>query len=579
MISIRNLSYWYPDAPQATLQDINLEIKAGELVLVTGRSGCGKSTFLHCLKGLVPELYGGKLQGSIEVNGRPVAQLSVADLAPHVGLVMQDPETQLCNLYVRDEVAFGVENLLVPAQECSERVKRALEDVELAHLADWQVYQLSGGQKQRVAIASVLAMDPPILLLDEPTANLDSKAGREILQLVIQLKQSGRTILLVQHELDEITGQADKLLIFEGGQVAAFGSPQDILEHYGEQLTSKFGIGLPQVAATALHLKNVIQFEHLPLSRHEFVSVVPPLVSHLPAPETISPSLPHLSGQSSLIEVKGVSYTYAGTTQPAVQDLSFSIQAGEVVAIVGKNGSGKSTLARLLVGLLKPTAGNIYLSGQNLRHLSQYDIHRSTGYVFQYPESQFLADTVTKEIAYGLEVQQHPKAKISKIVSETLQLLGLEHLAEAHPFNLSGGEKRRLSVATMMVLEPRLLILDEPTYGLDEGNLVNLIDFLFTRLREQGITIVFITHNMTLVAEQAQRVLVMSEGRLAFAGPPAAFFKDVDLLSTVEIIPPPVVELAAQLREQGWSINPKAVTVGQLVDQLRTHINLAMAGS
>jgi energy-coupling factor transport system ATP-binding protein len=499
----------------------------------------------------------------------------VAELATQVGLVMQDPETQLCNLYVQDEVAFGVENLLIPAEECSRRVQQALKDVALADLMDRPVYQLSGGQKQRVAIASVLAMNPPILLLDEPTANLDSKAGQEILQLISQLQQNGRTILLVQHELDDVIHRANKLLIFDAGRVVAFGPPQDILEQYGEQLVVKFGVGLPQIAAAALHLKDIVQFETLPLSTAEFASAVPPPVSYLPSSEI----KPVLTPQPHLIKVDELSYRYSGTDQPVLRNVSFSIPDGEVVAIVGKNGSGKSTLARLLVGLLKPSSGRIYLSGQSLSHLSRYEIHRSTGYVFQYPESQFLTDTVAKEIAYGLEVQQRPAIEISKIVEETLQLLGLERLAEYHPFRLSGGEKRRLSVATMMVLEPRLLILDEPTYGLDEGNLVNLIGYLFNRLRERRITIVFITHNMTLVAEQAQRVLVMESGELIFDGAPKALFEDHDLLNSAELLPPPIVELSSQLRKQGWPVSADVITLNQFIKQFKTNLSLTRLAS
>jgi energy-coupling factor transport system ATP-binding protein len=218
------------------------------------------------------------------------------------------------------------------------------------------------------------------------------------------------------------------------------------------------------------------------------------------------------------------------------------------------------------------------LSGQDLAKLSRHEVHRSTGYVFQYPENQFLADTVAKEIAYGLEVQRRSESEISRIVQDALQLLGLEHLAERHPFSLSGGEKRRLSVATMMVLEPRLLILDEPTYGLDEGNLASLINFLFTRLRERGITIVFITHNMSLVAEHARRVLVMSEGRLIFNNTPVALFQDEGLLNRVEIIPPTIVELASQLRKNGWPISSEVMTRPQLITYFEANASLTMEG-
>lgn len=565
MISVRGLKYWYPEAQNPTLDGIDFTVAAGQLVAITGRSGCGKSTLLHCLKGLLPKLYGGRLEGCIEINGRDIAPLSVSELAGLVGLVMQDPDTQLCNLFVKDEVAFGVENLLVPREQCLQQVHHALDVMELWDIAGRQVHQLSGGQKQRVAIASVLAMSPPVLLLDEPTANLDSKSGREILQQIARLKHLGHTVLIVQHDLDELISQADRLLILDHGKVVAFDSPRAVFSQYGERLTEDFGIGLPQIVSVALKTRTLFHFDQLPLTPQEFSDGVQVTNEYAPALQSVSRPAQTEVAQDVIVEAQQASFTYPAAKQPAVRNATFTIRRGEIVAIVGKNGSGKSTLARLIVGLLKPNVGNIHVVGQEARRKRAQPIYQSMGYVFQYPEHQFLSDTVESEIAYGLEVQHRPKDEIRSLVEEFMRLLRLEGAAERHPFNLSGGEKRRLSVATMMVIEPTLLILDEPTYGLDEGNLINLLGFLFDRLRERNITIIFITHDMRLVAEYAQRVLVMSQGEILFDGHPADLFLDHELMQRAELVPPPLVELVNELCHKGWTLPREIITLQQFL--------------
>ncbi len=568
MIAVRGLKYWYPEAEEPTLDGIDLVVEQGQLVAITGRSGCGKSTLLLCLKGLLPKLYGGRLEGVIQINGRDIAPLSVSELSSLVGLVMQDPDTQLCNLFVKDEVAFGVENLCVPREQCLQQVRHAMGVMALNGLADRQVHQLSGGEKQRVAIASVLAMAPPVLLLDEPTANLDSKSGREILQRIARLKELGHTLLIVQHDLDEIVNRADRLLVLDRGRVVAFDAPREVFTHFGERLTEDFGIGLPQIVSVALRTRSQFHFRRLPLTPREFSDEVKVQCTSSPSPLCLAGSTQSKEAQETIIEVRQASFTYPGADRPAVRNATFSIRKGEVVAIVGKNGSGKSTLARLIVGLLKPNSGAVHVIGQETDKKRAPLVYKSMGYVFQYPEHQFLTDTVEREIAYGLEVQRRSAEEIRTLVEEVMRLLRLEVVAGRHPFNLSGGEKRRLSVATMMVIEPTLLILDEPTYGLDEGNLINLLGFLFERLRERNITIVFITHDMRLVAEYAQRVLVMSEGEILFDGQPAVLFMSPEMMQRAELIPPPVVELVSQLRQQNLPLPQETITAQQLIHLL-----------
>jgi energy-coupling factor transporter ATP-binding protein EcfA2 len=562
MIHVENLSYWYPQNKSPALKNISFRVEPGELILITGPSGSGKSTLLHCLKGLIPKLYGGKLDGKIDIDGEDISYLSVAEIAKRIGLVMQDPESQFCNLFVRDEVAFGVENLKIDSKVCAQRVTQTLDAVGLSQFADRAVTEISGGEKQKVAIASVLAMGVPVLLLDEPTANLDAKSGRDVLQFIDRLRQEGKTLALVQHELDEMIHVADKLLIMQDGMLVDYGVPRELLQKFEYKLTSDHYIGLPQIVHAALNTQRWFSFENLPLSVAEFVSfaqVAPPEVATV-----LAGYRDHtLETSEVIVEAKNIQFSYPNSKTNAIKDISLTVHAGEVVAILGKNGSGKSTLARLMVGLLYPKSGKIKLDGKDVATLTRHEIHSLTGYVFQYPEQQFLTQSVAKEIAYGLEVQQRPANEISQVVDETIRSLRLTGAENRHPFALSGGEKRRLSVATMLVLEPKLLILDEPTYGLDEGNLLNMIHFLFDQLQKKGVTIVFITHDLRLVAEYAQRVIVLHDGVKRYDGKPAELFNQDGLMEHAELIPPPISELVHALQKKGYALPASTITLDQ----------------
>lgn len=565
MIAIENLSYTYPHAKSPALKSLNIQIDQGELVLITGASGSGKSTLFYCLKGLLPHQYGGTLKGRISVNGQDVGSMSIADIAKLVGLVMQDPEDQFCNLFVRDEVAFGVENLKLKPSICIELTLNALEVVGLEGMSDRIVVELSGGEKQKTAVASILAMDTPILLFDEPTANLDARSGREVLRFIASLCRGGKTILVIQHELDELIDCTDKLLVLEQGAVLDFGSPRVLIKKYENLLPNARSIGLPQITKAALATRQWIAFEQLPLNAQEFASQVEaPSGADTTSIEIYSTTPPtDQNGNEFIVEAEDINFSYPYSKETAIRNVSLKVRAGETIAIVGKTGSGKSTLARLLVGLLKPGNGIIKIGGMNVASVSEYQIQRQVGYVFQYPEHQFLADNVYDEIAYGLDVQGVPIEEREHIVKAIIQSIGLRELEDRHPFSLSGGEKRRLSVATMLVLNPKLLILDEPTYGLDESNVDKMMQLLFKQMRERDITIIFITHNMTLVAEHAERLLVIDQGEVVFAGEPTEAFTNRDLMEHARLLPPPIFMLAEELRRQGLPIPRYTITLRQ----------------
>jgi len=558
-IGVDNVSYTYPGQPRQCLKDVSLAVAPGELVLLAGRSGCGKSTLGFILKGLIPELYGGQLEGRVEIAGLDVSSESVTELASKVGLVMQDPEAQLCNLFARDEVAFGVENLRLDPEQCRNRALRALEAVGLGGLEARAIYEFSGGEKQRLAVASVLAMDCPVLIFDEPTANLDPRATEDMIEIIRGLKAMGKTIVLVDHEPESLLKDVDHLIVLDGGRVAAQGAPAALLEE-GLALSERHAVALPELVTCALTTGEHFRLSSIPFTLEDFVESAAPL-GRQARPEARPLRAPNAPDASSTpaaaptpggpaMEIRDLWFSYPGVPD-VLRGATLSISEGETVAIVGPNGSGKSTLAKCMVGLRKPTSGEVLMAGRNLRKYNPVDLHARAGYVFQCPEHQFLTEEVYREVAYGPQIRRWEERRIRDEVTEALRLLKLDGLEKRHPYTLSGGEKRRLSVATMLVLRPQILVLDEPSYGQDPENLHNLVGFIFDRLRETGVTISFITHDMGLVASRATKVIALKEGQVLFQGTPRDFFYDPDLVERSGLIAPPVVRLTQALSRAG----------------------------
>jgi energy-coupling factor transporter ATP-binding protein EcfA2 len=579
-IEIDGLTFKYVGRRNPTLRDVSLRIRAGESVLVLGPSGCGKSTLALCLNGAVPQAISGDLRGTVRVDGLDTRRASMADLAQRVGIVFQDPEAQFCMLSVEDEVAFGLENLAVPRAEMDRRIDESLGMVGLVHRRHERIERLSGGQKQRLALACVLVQQPGILVLDEPTAQLDPAGTAEVLALLGRLRAERRhTLVIVEHRLDEVMPLVDRAIVFSAeGELVADGPPRAVIREHGDWL-AEAGVWVPQVSELARSLaRQGVALDPFPITVPEAAEALRPHVRLLESTDRMPqvagsvteegqvrigsrpggqsetcpygadphPSpLPEGEG-GSLLQVRGLGYQYPRAAAPVLRDVTFSLDAGELVAVVGANGAGKSTLARMIAGIVRPPRGAIRVAGRDIATVPPAELAREVGYVFQYPEHQFVGRTVLDDVAYGPRRAGVPEAEAVRLAEAMLDDFGLLRLGLAHPFTLSHGEQRRLSVASMLVMGQRLLLLDEPTFGQDQRNATMLLDKL-EALAAEGRTIVAVGHDMRLVAERARRVLVLIDGTLAFDGPPSELFGDAALLDRARLVPPPLWDLSQRL--------------------------------
>ncbi len=519
-----------------------------------GPSGSGKSTLTLCLDGLIPHLVEGDYSGQVVVAGLVVADSPVHVLAQQTGLVFQDPEAQFCTLTVEDEIAFGPENLGRSPEEIEAAIDRSLELVGLAGLRSRRLTQLSGGEKQRVALAAVLAMDPGVLVLDEPSANLDPQATSELFGLLGRLAAERRhTIVIIEHKLDDVIDWIDDVLVLDSeGGLLCCGGPEGTFYDRGPDLAAS-GVWLPQTAELVGALRRRgWDVPGRPLSVADTVaalSVTPGLPERLrlagasvrcAAAGTAAPT----SGEP-LLRAENLSYTYEGGQGAAevLSQVSVTVERGTFLAIAGANGAGKTTLAALFSGVLEPPRGTVFLDGRDETEMPLRAISERVGHVFQNPEHQFVSDTVFGELAFSLTAKVGRRGRDSltpaqRQLAETwLERLGLLSLAEANPFSISQGQKRRLSVAAMLIRGQDCLFLDEPTLGQDERQVERLMAMM-EQFRADGGTVVMITHDMRLVAEHADELLVLSRGRPIYAGPPGDFFSRPQLVEQARLVLP-----------------------------------------
>ncbi len=471
MIQIEHLSVRY-GAHQA-LRDVSLSVRSGEFLLVSGPSGCGKSTLALCLAGLIPQVVHAALQGRVTVGGRDTQTHALPMLARHVGLVLQNPATQLFNATVEDEVAFAPRNLDLPGQEIAARVCEALDAVGIAHLRRRSVRALSGGEQQRVAIAAALALRPPVLVLDEPTANLDWRGVEQVSQTLIRLnRERGVTVILIEHRLAAVAMLATRAVLIDAGRVVADGPPDTVL---GDKRQS---------AALGL--------------RYPWFDV-----GRRIAPGDLTP---WVAPAEALVTLCDVTAGYDG--HPILSNLDLTLYPGQFVALVGDNGAGKSTVARLLTGILRPLRGRIGWRAATRR----LPVGRRVGLLFQNPLDQLVCDSVQKEVAFG-----PTNLSLNGDLSPLLAAADLSDLCQRRPQRLSAGQQQRTALAATLSLQPSLLILDEPTMGQDWAHLSRLMDYL-THLNRNGQAILLITHDDRLVSRYAERVVRLAEGRVVADG-------------------------------------------------------------
>jgi energy-coupling factor transport system ATP-binding protein len=488
-LRVERVRYAYPEAARPALDDVSLEVEEGELVLVLGESGCGKSTLLRAALGLVPHFHGGRLEGRVVTAGLDTRTHRPAEIAARAGLVFQDPEAQLVMRRADHEVAFGLENLGCPANELLTRTEEALAAVGSADLSERQIGTLSGGEQQRIAIASVLAMGQQLLLLDEPTSQLDPVAAEELLALVTRVNRDrGITVVLAEHRTGRLFAEADRVVVMDAGRIAYQGTPSEAAAH----LAGSAPWVLPPVTQAFAAARRT----ELPLSVRDARRLAGGL--SLPAPPTAPAAGP------PAVRVRNVHHRF-GTIE-ALRGTTAALPAGAVTALVGANGAGKTTLAQIAAGLLEPDGGSVEATGR-------------CGYVSQNPAHHALRETVADEIAYALRnlgVAAHERAAR---VDRELERFGLGELARRHPRDISSGERQRLAIASVTVMRPTALILDEPTRGMDGLRKLALAEML-RGLAAGGCAVGVITHDIDFAAEASQLVTTMARGHvLCDAGP------------------------------------------------------------
>lgn len=523
-VTVQDLSLRFEFVERDTLSGISFSLEQGESILVLGPSGCGKSTLTLCLNGLYPRELDGALSGDIIINGKPTLSYKPGQLSRIVGVVFQDPETQFCMLTVEDEIAFGLENIAVPREEIEERIDDALRLVDMEHFKQSTISTLSGGQKQKLALACILAMRPNLLILDEPTANLDPIARIDLIQTIKRLKSElGFSLIIIEHQLDQWTDLANRCLMFDkNGSVFFDGSMQQAIRSHRKEIEGE-GIWLPKVTQQVLPYVKAKSHD-VPLTLEDF-SREAHLWSGIQWDQNVENI--ELETQDIFLECNQVSYIANDKT--ILKDISITIREHEFVAIAGANGSGKTTLSRILAGLQRPVSGTVFLGGKPLTEWNEGELRKEIGYVFQNPEHQFVMNTVYDEIAFSLQMKGVHESEIQERVGRILKLLGLTSYTKNHPFTLSQGQKRRLSIATMIVDEQKMLILDEPTFGQDAATNYEMMLMLEERY-QRGTGIVMITHDMELVHNYADRIIVLHEGEVVADCRPAKLWQQPDRL-------------------------------------------------
>jgi energy-coupling factor transporter ATP-binding protein EcfA2 len=557
IVDLRDITYTYDGEATPVINGVSLRVEPGEFVLILGPSGCGKSTLLNVLNGTIPHTLRGELAGHAMVCGKSVPDTKVTNFATEVGMVFQDPEAQIINTRVRDEVCFGLENLCRPADEIMARQAEALAYVGLPDAGDLSIFDMSGGQKQRVSIAAVLAARPRLLVLDEPTANLDPAGMAEVFAVLHRLnREFNTTIVMVEHRVDELADRVSRVIMMDRGTVVFDGRPRAAFArrregHSEEAETIAASAWFPQVSEFALELAGAAGIalapDVVPLNVTEAVAFAQAVMQGRPAQASAGAAAPRqaLVGEK-LLSIRDLSFGYV-REKPILKNISLQLETRGIVALLGQNGSGKTTLARALMGINPVERGTVYLGDRDISDLGPREISAEIGYVFQNPDHQFVTDQIDEEVAYGLKVRGYADDFIAQRVDEVLGIVDLARYRHRSPFNLSLGERRRLSVATMLVLEPRLLVLDEPTIGQDHERAQYLMR-LMDRLRERyGTTILMITHDVRLVAEWADRAIALRSGEIAFDGTPQALFAQADLLRESALLPPPVFDVSGAL--------------------------------
>ncbi|HSL27857.1 MAG TPA: ABC transporter ATP-binding protein [Anaerolineales bacterium] len=526
---IENLSFQYRTRSEPAIQNISFELKPGEMLLIAGSSGCGKTTLARCINGLIPRSYRGRREGEVLLHGKDVADMQIADMAQIVGTLLQDPERQIVASNVYNEIAFGPENLGLPRAEVVARVEQALTRLKIEQLRDRETFNLSGGEKQKVALAGLLAMNPSILLLDEPLASLDPASAYEALEAFRSLADEGKTIVLIEHRVeDAIAARPDRLLYMEAGEIRYLGPIDDLPTEINHR----------EVKLPAEWVIKRVQQRGEKVDKPEF------------APNTLR--------GDPLVEFEHMDFRYSDDTPLVLQDVNLTIRQGDLIAVLGPNGSGKSTLVKHAIGLLKPTAGRVLVDGKDTRRMSVAQIARMLGFVFQSPTHMLYAPTVREELEFGPKNLDFQKDEMDKAVVESLSIVNLKGMEEYPPLGLSFGQQKRTTIAAVLAMRSQIMIMDEPTAGQDYANYTHFMDEMCRPDVDGSQSLVaanfaatlFITHDLDLAITYANRVLLVGDKHIVADGAPEEVLRDFDLLTRYRVRPTSLLRLNLDLLPQ-----------------------------
>jgi energy-coupling factor transport system ATP-binding protein len=538
LVDARDVWVKYRGANDYALKGVSVSVSEGEVVAVVGPTGAGKTTLCKVLSGIIPN-FGAydDFKGNVTVDGKSTLGKRVGEISRSCAMVFQDYESQLFRTTVELEVAFGPENLCLSRDEILKRVRRSLELVGLVGFEKRYSFALSGGQKQRLAIASMLALQPKVLILDEATSDLDPRGKREVYAVVRRLLDEGaiRSLVMVDHHLDKVAEFADRVVLMDSGRVVMEGGTEDVLSEV--DLLRSLGLNPPEPAELFHDLG--LRSKPLPMTVEEALERMPALRNFR------KPSEEEVNSREPAVEVEDLWFAYPGGDW-VLKGVNLTVRSGEMVGLIGQNGSGKTTLAQTIMGILKPGRGRVRLFGKDVTSQDLMERAVTVGYVFQNPDYQIFTKSVYEEIAYGLRARGMGEEEVRKRVEEIARMVGLSALLDEDPFFLPKAHRQRVAVASVLALNPKVVILDEPSTGLSPGETRALMD-LARELNRRGTTFIIITHEMWVVAEYCNRVVLMSDGNVVLDAPTRKAFSMGDFIRKYEIEPPAVTEISRRL--------------------------------
>jgi len=546
VLSFRNFSFRYRAQIEPTLFNINLTVTRGEKVLILGPSGSGKSTLIHCINGIIPHAFSGESSGSFFLMGRDLSSLNIFEISKIAGTVLQDTDGQFVGLSAAEDIAFAMENDCVETQEMRTRAAQSALLVDMAEHLEKSPHDLSGGQKQRISTAGVLVDDVDILLFDEPLANLDPAAGKDTIELIDEIhKKTGKTILIIEHRLEDVLHRpVDRIVVMDKGRIISDTDPAQLIS---SNILAETGIREPLYISALKYAGITIEAKMNPQHTDTLICDYKPLVEwdrQLAANDKPADAVCTDSG----LTVQDLRFRYTEHGEEALKGISFSVGQGECAALVGKNGSGKSTLAKCVCGFLKPDSGSIFYNGQDLAGLSIMQRAEKIGYVMQNPNQMISFPMIYDEAAFGLRTRGVPEAEIKERVSQALVTCGLYPFRNWPVSALSYGQKKRLTIASILVLKPSFMILDEPTAGQDYRHYTEFLEFLLGLGSDFGISLLLITHDMHLMLEYTAKAFVLCDGEYVCGKEPFEILTDDEIIKKANLKRTSLYELALKAR-------------------------------